>query len=319
MPEQLPLVTIAIPTYNRAATFLPHALRSALAQDYPALEILVSDNASTDQTEELMRGFEDPRLRYVRHEQNIGGKPNWTFCVRQARGTYFLLLHDDDLIDSDFVTACIEAAQGRPDLGVIRTGVRVIDGEGRTLREKENLAGGGPFAELFRAWFRGETSFYLANTLWQTRGLQDLDGFHSKTYTFDDVVTLARLAARYGYAGAQAVKASFRRHEANTFAQPQYVMDWAVDCLYLRDLLVELAPPELRDVMRHEATHYLCGKAYRQIFTLPSTRARLAALFRIYRMFNGRRSPTRTFVSIVRSAAAGPFRKVFPRPTAPPG
>src|SRR5581483_7663062 len=65
-----PLVTIAIPTYNRAASYLP--LPSALDQTYPDIEVMVSDNASSDGTAALVSGVRDPRLRYLRHAVNIG-------------------------------------------------------------------------------------------------------------------------------------------------------------------------------------------------------------------------------------------------------
>jgi glycosyltransferase involved in cell wall biosynthesis len=285
MPHRQPFVTIASPTYNRADTYLPQAIRSALAQDYPQLEIIVSDNGSTDRTEELMKGFDDPRLRYFRHPQNIGSKANWTFCVRQARGTYFLLLHDDDLVDPDFVAVCIGAAAGRADLGVIRTGIRLINGQGQTLRELENRAVGLSLTGLFRAWFRGDTAFYLANTLFSTRGLQELDGFHSKKYTFDDVVTLTRLAAKYGRADAQAIKASFRRHESNRGTNPSLVMDWAEDCLYLRDVMVEVSPDSEKPIIRKEGTIYLCKTAYSHVPDIPDRLARWRAYWRIYRLF----------------------------------
>jgi glycosyltransferase involved in cell wall biosynthesis len=286
MPQPQPLVTIAIPTYNRAGTYLPQALRSALAQDYPQLEIIVSDNASTDHTEELMKGFSDPRLRYVRHEKNIGGKANWTFCVRQAHGVYFLLLHDDDLIDPDFVSVCMGVARGRSDLGLIRTGIRVIDGEGRVLSEHENRTVGLSLPDFFRAWFRGDTAYYLANTLYNTRALQELDGFHSKACMFDDVVTSVKIAAKLDRAEALEVKASFRRHDSNLGGNPTLAMDWAEDCLYLRDLMVQVSPEPERPSLREEATLYLCNTAYRHISHVPGRLDRWRAYWRVYRMFD---------------------------------
>jgi len=67
--------------------------------DYPDLEILVSDNCSTDDTERVVRSFGDPRVRYVRHPENIGANNNFNYCIKEARGVYFLLFHDDDMID----------------------------------------------------------------------------------------------------------------------------------------------------------------------------------------------------------------------------
>src|SRR5215813_12822113 len=122
-----PLVTIAIPTYNRGGSYLPQALQSALGQTYPNLDIIVSDNCSPDHTADYVRSIADQRLRYFRHEPSIGHKGNYNFCVQQAKGDYLLLLHDDDAIDKDFVSSCIDAAAGTSNVGVIRTGIRRID------------------------------------------------------------------------------------------------------------------------------------------------------------------------------------------------
>ena len=108
--ESLPLVTIAIPTYNRAGSYLPVALNAARGQNYPRLEIIVADNASSDDTASFVQGIRDPRLRYLRHQVNIGANRNYNYCLSKARGDYFLLLHDDDAIDADFVDACMKAA-----------------------------------------------------------------------------------------------------------------------------------------------------------------------------------------------------------------
>jgi glycosyltransferase involved in cell wall biosynthesis len=72
MEPVLPLVSIAIPTYNRADCYLRQSLESALRQTYPKVEILVSDNCSGDDTEEFVTGIADRRLKYFRHERNIG-------------------------------------------------------------------------------------------------------------------------------------------------------------------------------------------------------------------------------------------------------
>ena len=92
--------------------FFRQALESALAQNYELLEIIVSDNCSTDDTESLVQSYSDPRIRYFRHEKNIDPNDNFNFCLQKATGAYFLLLHDDDLIDSTFVRECITAAEG---------------------------------------------------------------------------------------------------------------------------------------------------------------------------------------------------------------
>ena len=95
--SESPLVSIGIPTYNRADGYLRECLTSALKQTYPNIEVIVADNCSSDNTAELMKSFSTNRLRYYKHPKNIGPQNNFNFCLDQANGAYFLLLHDDDL------------------------------------------------------------------------------------------------------------------------------------------------------------------------------------------------------------------------------
>ena len=101
--EAGPLVTIGIPTYNRR-DLLERAIASCLAQDYPRVEVVVSDNASTDGTWDFLGSLADGRLRLLRQGENIGLVGNWNACLAAARGEYFLMLCDDDCLHPDAVT-----------------------------------------------------------------------------------------------------------------------------------------------------------------------------------------------------------------------
>jgi glycosyltransferase involved in cell wall biosynthesis len=97
--------TIGIPTYNRAG-FLRRAIESALDQTYPDVEVLVSDNASTDETSEVVRSFGD-RVRYHRQSENLGSWPNFIHLTAMASGEYFTWLQDDDLIHPRFAERAV--------------------------------------------------------------------------------------------------------------------------------------------------------------------------------------------------------------------
>lgn len=111
-----PLVSICIPTFNRAGT-LARALDSALAQSVAPLEIVVSDNASDDASEEIARSYAraDPRVRYVRQPRNIGPTANFNFLFAAARGEYVQMLADDDWLEDEYVSTCLAELRGRPD------------------------------------------------------------------------------------------------------------------------------------------------------------------------------------------------------------
>jgi glycosyltransferase involved in cell wall biosynthesis len=211
----LPRVTIAIPTYNRAGKTLPATLRSALDQTYPNTEIIVSDNCSTDDTESVVRQF-GSSIEYVRQSQNLGLNGNLNQCIERASGDYVLLLHDDDLIDPDFVESCITVVAGSASVGLIRTGIRIIRADGAVAFERPNRAvGSSSMADLMFAWFRNETTQYCCNTLYNARALREIGGFYSRHNLFQDALAQVKVAALYGHAHVREVKASWRRHDGN--------------------------------------------------------------------------------------------------------
>ena len=290
-----PLVTIGIPTYNRADGYLRQALDSALKQTYPNCEIIVSDNCSTDNTSELVGSRSTERLRYFRHAKNIGANGNFNFCLEQARGDYFLLLHDDDLIDSDFVAACIEAVRGRTDLGAIRSGTRVIDHDGLVKSLRPNRCEGKDAAEIFLSWFSKKTALYLCSTLFNTQKLRELGGFDSPKGLYQDVVAFANLASRYGSANVAAPKASFRRHGENKGSSAS-ALDWAEDSLFLLDLICELEPRRAEE-LRAAGLPYLCRKCYRIARGINSPVDRWQTYLAIYERFERSYSPVSHSIS----------------------
>ena len=113
-----PLVSVCLPTFN-SARFVGAALESALAQTYEPLEILIVDNGSTDGTLELVRGYDDPRLRVSVNERNIGLVANHNQCIRIARGPLIKFLHSDDLLEPDCVARMAEVAQRSERVGLV--------------------------------------------------------------------------------------------------------------------------------------------------------------------------------------------------------
>lgn len=93
----IPDFSILIPTYNRSK-FLKLALSSVLRQKGVSLEVIVSDNCSTDNTEEMVKEFRDKRIKYSKNKKNLGYGPNAHKCFHKASGNYIFTLSDDDFI-----------------------------------------------------------------------------------------------------------------------------------------------------------------------------------------------------------------------------
>jgi glycosyltransferase involved in cell wall biosynthesis len=123
-----------IPTYNRA-DYLGQAVASALAQDYPNLEIIVHDDASTDGTQAVLRPFRrDPRLRVITTRSNHGMLGGWNYIVKKATGKYLKFLASDDLLAPRAVTELVAALESHPEAALATCRRRFIDENGRVTR-----------------------------------------------------------------------------------------------------------------------------------------------------------------------------------------
>lgn len=117
----MPKLSVLIPTYNRK-TYIAEAIRSVLIQPFRNLEVIVSDNASTDGTPEIVQAIaaQDDRVRLLRQERNLGPIKNWKTCLENARGEFAHWLWSDDYVEPEFYStwarfqaegaACVQVA-----------------------------------------------------------------------------------------------------------------------------------------------------------------------------------------------------------------
>lgn len=114
--ENQPLVSIGVPVFNGEKQ-LARALDSLLEQDYQNIEIILSDNASTDQTEAICREYAAryPRIHYIRQSENRGGGYNATVVFELSSGKYFMWAAHDDHRERSFVSVCVEKLEQCPE------------------------------------------------------------------------------------------------------------------------------------------------------------------------------------------------------------
>ena len=124
----VPRLTIGLPVYN-GEQFLGEALDALLGQTYEDFELIVADNASTDGTADIGRRYAqaDSRVRYIRHERNIGLVANHVFVVDEARCELFKCAAHDDLYGRDLMARCVEALDENPDAVLAHSWSAVID------------------------------------------------------------------------------------------------------------------------------------------------------------------------------------------------
>jgi glycosyltransferase involved in cell wall biosynthesis len=127
-----PLVSVCIPAFN-AAHLLPASIGAATRQTYANLDILVYDNASGDNTTEVVRALAagDPRIRYLRHAENVGMIRNFNACIAQAKGDYVKFLCADDTLEADCVAQMVEVILAHPEVALVACARQYIDENAR--------------------------------------------------------------------------------------------------------------------------------------------------------------------------------------------
>lgn len=186
-----PLITVALPTYNRVG-YLSETLLSAQQQTYPHLEILVGDNASTDCTESLVRaaGAKDKRIRYFRNSENVGMRNNWNLLLDKAKGEYCLLLSDDDILTIQALEK-LHTCFNSEDIVLAYSRVRFIDSESR----ENGLSRTGPLIESGRDFIINSLTkyrdVYPSSVLFKTGLAKKFGGFPDVGATTDLALRLS--------------------------------------------------------------------------------------------------------------------------------
>lgn len=139
MTLQTPKVSIGLPVYN-GERYLSQALEAILAQTYPDFELLISDNASTDRTPEIVREYActDSRIRYYRNEVNLGAANNFNRVFELARGTYFRWATADDLFAPDSLEQCIAVLDRCAEVVLCYPKTVLIDESGSPIRQYDD-------------------------------------------------------------------------------------------------------------------------------------------------------------------------------------
>jgi glycosyltransferase involved in cell wall biosynthesis len=124
-----PALTVCIPTFNRSR-FLRECVQSVLSQAFTNFELVIIDDASTDDTPGVVAWFSDPRIRYIRHERNIGLPANFNECLRTARSEFVIIFHDDDAMLPDLLGQEFEVLKSAPDVVFVHCAARLADEHG---------------------------------------------------------------------------------------------------------------------------------------------------------------------------------------------
>jgi glycosyltransferase involved in cell wall biosynthesis len=160
----VPRVSIGMPVYN-GSQFIRRAIDSILIQEFKDLELVISDNASEDDTSTICEEYSlrDARIRYHRNDVNIGATANFNRTFEMSRGQYFKWAAHDDFIHPAYLRRCVEELDRRPDAVLACTTQAVVDYHGNVNKIYNRDI------DLWGCMDRGSGSSRFHNILWHLK------------------------------------------------------------------------------------------------------------------------------------------------------
>lgn len=172
--------SFVMPAYK--ARYLHSAIESILCQSYRNLELIIVNDASTENLKTIVDQFSDSRIIYKCNERNIGGTDlvsNWNHCIQLAKFDYIILATDDDTFEPDFLTEAIKLIKKFPNVNLIRSGVKKIGENGQVLDIEFPLKEFMTSREFTLCWAKGYTISCVSNYIFKRKTLIERKGFIS--------------------------------------------------------------------------------------------------------------------------------------------
>jgi glycosyltransferase involved in cell wall biosynthesis len=194
-------VSVCLTTWNRAPT-LPQTLDSILGQTFSDFELIISDDCSEDETEQVCRRYEDKdsRVRYFRNETNLGMPANLNSAIERAQGIYIANLHDGDLYHPEILAKWKQALDNYQSAAFVFNDYRAVLANGSehiyTAPFQPRFSG----TELAAYYFKTVTSAVWGTVMVRASAYQQLGLFDPKFGFISDVDMWLRLGSRYDVA-----------------------------------------------------------------------------------------------------------------------
>lgn len=207
-----PRITIIIPTFNRAS-LLPEALKSALCQTFEDFELLVLDDASTDQTHEAVSPFlRDPRVRFIKHPENIGITENRNYGLSIAKGEYIAMLDSDDVwLDECKLKRQIELMDTHLDCGIVGTFVKKMNKDGAIIGDISYKAADSSIRRNMML----RNQFTQSSVLIRKSALDKVGWYDTNIPIWEDYELWLRIGTEFKLRNIPEFLTGYRAHETN--------------------------------------------------------------------------------------------------------
>lgn len=207
---------MGIPTFNRAG-WLRESIESVLAQTFTSFRLVVSDNASEDDTPDVVRSFSDARLDYVRSECNVGAIGNVNRLIALADTEFLVLLPDDDVLYPDHLEAAVELLERFETVGLAHSAFEFIDARSRVIRRVDPQVSSSPVTIergdlalerlMVSSW-----GLCFPSVAYRTKAIVGAGGFREEEAAFGDRRLWMRIALDWDFGYIAKPLVGFRTH-----------------------------------------------------------------------------------------------------------
>lgn len=190
-----PLVTVAIPTFNRC-NMLKKCLDTVINQTYKNLEIIVSDNHSTDDTKKMMKEYtgRDSRIKYYRHGKNMGMDFQGNFIINAANGVYWSGVCDDDWIDENYIEECMNILQNNNDIDFTYGTVKIYDENYSLIKTcKTCVFDQDDYSERMCSYMHSGIDNAVASVFMRTDKIKSASEYNGHRFCEDQIILLKYL------------------------------------------------------------------------------------------------------------------------------
>ena len=221
------LVSIAIPAYKKK--WLKEAIDSALSQDYPNIEVIIVDDHSPQNLREVVTPFlMDKRVSYYYNDINLGGKSvanNWNKCLEYAKGEFFVLLCDDDVLMPNFVSELLKLSHKYPKCNIFH-GERVLYHENtNSLKSMESWPEYESFTDFHINKRKGKRKHTITEFLYRTTCIKEKKYISFPVGYFSDDASILEIVAIGGMVSSQTPLVKIRISDERISAEKNYPVE----------------------------------------------------------------------------------------------
>ncbi len=208
------LVSICIPAYN-GSHYLRATIQSVLESTYHPIEVIVSDDASTDATPDVVRSISDPRVRLSVNADRLGPGMNWNAALERANGDYVGLLNHDDLVGPFWLTFAAHILNNYPEIGWVASAFTIVDAQGKSMGVLRRLPDTRAYSRLEVFPLIAEVGAISPSYLVRHEVLDAVGPYDAACGASADNDLFLRLAARHPLYYSAYPHLAWRRHTGN--------------------------------------------------------------------------------------------------------